>query len=324
VAGRIVDGNDDFGFVVSMADNLATGPQLLVQRKSLNGDQAFIDGVYAGTREYNAASATYTFKDADDQTLATWSWSEVQQQYALTVTTSELTLNDIVLIPQGDLILEGGDGEIQVGRINGFLIDSDYHADWASIQVDGQHRGTARIDIQGLRPSSQPPTEASAYAHHWFAIAVELQDQTPAWVSAWRIEALEGPYWTVTIARGSGATWQIERSLTEGNSKAHLTVEVLEWQVFPQSGPAEKYTGRTWRLTAPDDSLDLTVAVTPGQFIRDNPLSGLGGPEQMQEAIGVDVTGTILNQDINTVHLAAVESTAAFDRYFNFLPALFK
>ncbi len=324
VVGRILDGDDDYGFIVSISDITTppTSQQLLVQRQSLNGDQAFAYQVYAGTREYDIPSATYTFKDGDNQTLATWNWNETDQQYELTVTTTELTLSDVLLKPQGDLIAEGGDGEIQAGRIKGVLIDSDYHADWASIEIGEQEKGIARIDMQGLRPAGPPQPETRKYAHNWFAIAVELSDETLAWISAWRIEALEGPYWTVTIAQGSGETWTIERSLTEGDLTTPLAVQVLEWQDIPDTGPAPKQAGRKWRLTAPDGSLNLDVAVPPGQFIIGNPLAGLSDLPQMQEAVGIEATGTVLGKSIATVRLVSVESTFEFDR--SFLPAIFR
>ena len=85
--------------------------------------------------------------------------------------------------------------------------------------------------------------------------------------------------------------------------------------------PAQE-TGSKWLLQAPDGSLALTVTMPPGQFITDNPLSDLGGPFQMQEAAGTEVTGIVLGQAIKTVHLAVAESTAEF--YRRFLPSISK
>ncbi len=324
IAGRIVDGGDDYGFIVSISDIAVSGAmsqQLLVQHTTLTGTPTFSKNTYTGSRTYEAGTATYTFKDEADQTLATWRWDDTNGEYLLTVTTAELTLNNLTLKPQGDLIAEGGDGEIQVGRLQGLLIDSDYHADWVKIESGGQEKGTARVDMQGLRVASAPIVVETEYAHHWFAIAVVLNDDSQVWISAWRIEdSTDGPYWAVTIAQGSGVSWSIVRSLTEGNSANPVTVTILDWQDVPLQPLQE--TGSKWQLTAPDNSLDLVVSVPTGQFITTNPLSGLGGPSQIQEAIGLEVSGTVLGQGIKTVQLAVAESTAEF--YRRFLPIIVK
>ena len=326
-AGRIVDGDQDFGFILSIL-NIDAAPileaqQLLVERKNFVGGQEFVEKAYNGVRNYDVASRTYTFKDETDQQLASWQWDALNQVYRLTLTTPELTLTDLVLRPQGELIAEGGDGEIQAGRINGILIDSTYHADWVNIEMGGQTKGVARVDMQSLRRSNEPIIAPVEYGHHWFAVAADLADGTPVWISAWRIEDVNGPFWTVTIATGSATSWQIVTSLTEGNSAAPLEVEVLGWQFLPEvavpSNGEPQGTGYKWRLTAPNNALDLEITVPPGQFSGNgSPLSGFGGPSFLQEALGVVVTGTALGQSITSVKLAVAESTAEF--FLNFLP----
>lgn len=328
IAGRVVDGAQDFGFILAISNSIVpgfVGQQLLVERKDLTGDQTFTEKTYPGSREYDPNTGMYTFKDQTNQTLATWQWDDLAGLYRLTVNTPELSLTNLILKPQGEVIAEGGDGQIQIGRIRGFLIDSDYHADWITVEIGGQAKGTARIDMQGLRPSLQPRIQETGYDHHWFALAVELADGSSAWISAWRIEDSVGPYWTVTIAQGQGSSWQIVRALTEGNSATPLKVETLSWQDIPQvftPGQPRQSAGRRWRLTAPDNSLNLELGVPPGQFITGPPLEGIGGPALMQEAIGLEATGTVLGQQIKTVKLVVAESTAEF--YQNFIPVVAK
>nr|MCU0493627.1 hypothetical protein [Chloroflexaceae bacterium] len=64
LAGRINDGTDDVGFVVSISDirvPTLQGQEMLVMRQELNGQRRFATRTYAGTLNYNAATATYSF-----------------------------------------------------------------------------------------------------------------------------------------------------------------------------------------------------------------------------------------------------------------------
>lgn len=358
-AGRILDSSQDFGFIISMSAIKITGAESLqfsVQRQNFNGNQEYAGKTYTGVLTYDSASATYTFQDENAQTLATWQWDDQpgQQVYKLTVTTPELTLTNVVLKPQGPLIPEGGSGNIHVGQIAGIYISSEYHGDWTSIEINGQEKGVARVDMQGLRRVSSAshvmtgfgawlghqgelghsPVSAEAvqaadstddYDHYWFAVAVELNDG-PAWVSAWRIEDTQGPFWGLTIARYSGASWQVVLSLTEQDNNsiaAPLEVTTLAWQNLPTSAGSKQSTGMKWRLTAgvnqPNDAVDIQVSVPPGQFIS-NTKHTLGG--WLEEGVGLEVEGTILGNPISSIKMAAAETTAEFS--LNFLPAVLK
>ncbi len=333
IAGRITDGAEDYGFVVSFVDlnvpTVISEYQLLVQRQNLTGDQIFTEKFYNVPRTnhtlYDNGTMTYTFKDETDTTLGTFQWDEGNQQYILVLTLPDGDFDPsfnltFIFKPNGDLIAEAEDGDIKVGRLNGVLIDSGYYADWVSVEIGGEAKGVARLDMQGVRPNFASDVSAdSEYAHHWFSIAADLADNTTVWVSAWRIEALEGPYWTITIAQGEDTTWQLVRQLHEENSSNPLTVEILDWQSVPNF--PEQQTGKKWQLTAPDGSLDLTITVPEGQFINSAPITSISGESQMQEAITLDVTGTILGQTLNTIRFAAAESTAEF--YRSHLPAMF-
>ncbi len=333
VAGRITDGDEDYGFVVSLSTLRILGSleyQLLVQRKSFNEDSTFAEKVYEnGTLTYDSATATYTFEIGqapNTETLATWQWDETEGVYRLTVNTTELTLTDIVLRPQGSLIAEGGDGDIRVGRVNGVLVGSDYHADWTTIEIGDVEKGVARLDMQGLRPIFTDTAEDQEYAHHWFAIAATLESGQKVWVSAWRIEHFDSPFWVVTIASGSGQSWQIEQAVSEESGVDPLQVEVLAWQPVPFATDS-RITGSRWRVVASNgvtNILDVEIGVPPGQFIEGKPISGIGGPSQMQEAIGTDVSGTILGEPISSVSLVVAESTADVAGTLIFLPLVTK
>lgn len=83
-AGQIVDGGQDFGFIISKSDIDIPGfqaQQLLVERKDFLGTQEFVSHVYDGTRTYDAASATYIFQDEANQENARWQWDETNQIY---------------------------------------------------------------------------------------------------------------------------------------------------------------------------------------------------------------------------------------------------
>ncbi len=371
VAGRIVDDDQDFGFIVSISRILSVeSQQFLVQRQDFTGDEGFVGNVYEGELTYIPSSATYVFQDQTAQELIRWQWDETAQTYNLTITTPELTLENAVLIPQGPLIPEGGDGNISVGRITGISLDSEYHADWTKIEINDQEKGTARVDMQGLqfastgndrqglRPSLSGLSELAKfnqwleqgrygryieqrkacstetveganteqdYDHRWFVIAVDLNNGSPAWVSAWKIEDQDGPFWCVTIALGSGETWQVF-SLTEEDESslaAPLEVTTLAWQSLPPEAESDQSTGAKWRLTAgknqPNDLIDLTVTVPPGQF---GTSPKLIVATWVEEAVGTEVEGTILDSPISSVKMIAAESSTEF--YLNFLPLVLK
>jgi hypothetical protein len=336
VAGRIADTNTDYGFVVALMD--MNFPQqtheLLVERQDLRSGGAFLTNSYTGTLDYDATSATYTFQAALSPVSAVWQWDDPAQLYWLTIMSPELTLVNIVLRPQGNLIPEGGDGTIGVGKVNAVQVGSDYYADWAVVEIADVPKGFARIDMQGLYPAltalgvagrSAAPTQAQAdYDHHWFAIAGQLAGQ-PVWISAWRIEGAGGPLWDVTIARASGVDWQVASTTEQSAAVAPLTVYPVAYQPLPASaGPAfsAARTGTRWRLSAgvakPGDLIDLEIVVPPGQF-PDGARFGLAaGLSWVEEAVGVTATGTVGGQVLSDVTLAVAESTAEF--YVEYLP----
>ena len=332
VAGRITDpdANIDYGFVVALTDINVPLPtqELLVERQDLRGGVAFFTNSYTGTLDYDTTSATYTFQAALSPVSVVWQWDDPAHLYWLTITSPELTLVNIVLRPQGNLIPEGGDGTIGVGQVNGVQVGSDYYADWAVVEIADVPKGFARIDMQGLylapttlgvAGTSVAPAQAQAdYDHHWFAIAGQLAGQ-PVWISAWRIEGANGPLWDVTIARASGVDWQIASTTEQSAAVAPLVVYPLAYQPLPASaGPASgaARAGTRWRLSAglatPTDLIDLEIAVPPGQF-PDGARFGLAaGLPWVEEAVGVTASGTVGGQALNNVTLAVAESTAEF------------
>src|SRR5262245_4121442 len=73
VAGRIVDGGQDYGFVVAVIDvRVEAKYELLVERQDLGAGGTFLTKSYTGTLSYDTASATYSFRDDQNQLLATW------------------------------------------------------------------------------------------------------------------------------------------------------------------------------------------------------------------------------------------------------------
>jgi hypothetical protein len=336
LAGRITESSGDFGFVISLTDlKLPTQTQeLLVERQDFGG-QAFATNSYTGALTYNSGSATYSFQDAQSQASASWQWDDTNQVYHLSVASPELNLQNLVLRPQGDLIPETGDGTIAVAPILGVPLGSDYYADWVAVEIGGVAKGVARLDMQGLYPSSAArrlhglaAPAAPDYDHHWFAIAGETVGtpvSTPVWISAWRIEAAPSPLWDVTIAQGSGAAWQVGWT-TEASAVAEpLEVWPLAWQPLPATaGPGSSglRTGRTWRLSAgvsqPGDLIALEVAVPAGQFANSVRLGAVQGLTWVEEAVGVVASGTGLGKPLSNVRLVVAETTAEF--YLQQLP----
>jgi len=328
-AGRITDSNQDFGFIISLSDIRVSGlqsQQCLIQRQDFNGDKQFVGKTYTGTLTYDSATATYTFET--DQELVRWQWDETNQLYKLTVTSPELLLEDLVLIPQGPLILEGGDGNVKVGRIGNNLLESDYYADWTNIEIGGKEIGVARIDMQGTRRSGVGSDSIDDYDHQWFVVAAELNNGLPIWVSAWKIEDPEGPFWCVTIAQGSGVTWQQISSVTEENEgamTAPLQITTLNSQSLPLESTMWQGAGAKWLLTAgisqATDLLNLQINVPPGQFVSGNIDTT---SNWLLEATGIEAEGTILGNPISSVKLVVAESSTETEFYLNFLPFLLK
>ncbi len=337
-AGRITEQPQDYGFVVSMTDVRFEGTQeLLVQRQDFSGAGAYASKSYPGTLTYTSSSATYTFRDAQAQTLATWQWDQAALVYRLTVMTPELTLQQAVLVPQGDLIAEGGDGTIDVGTVAGIRVASEYYADWAVIELSDKAVGVARVDMQDLRPgtafgagvdgrspsgrdAAAPAQTIGDYDHHWFALAGELEG-APVWVSAWRIETPAGPRWNVTIATSS-PSWLATSFTEESAAVAPLAVQVLAWQELPPAAAlVGRSTGAAWRLTAgteqPGDLIDIECAVPPGQFSSSGRQSGIGSATVIEEAVGTLATGTVQGKPLANVTLVVAELSAEF--YLNYL-----
>jgi hypothetical protein len=333
-AGRIVDGGSDYGFVVSLNDIKApsSSQQLLVERQSFTGARTFFSATYAGTLAYDGPSLTYTFRDTHNQLLATWQLDQATPVYHLTVTTTELALANVVLRPQGTLIPEGGDGAISVGHASGIALDSDYYADWTVIEIGGIAKGTARVDMQGLRPAAFAASTRNRgsvaqatddYDHYWFAVAGQCNGE-PVWISAWRIDDHGDILWDVTIAQGSGVTWGVT-SYTEQSTVAEpLAISILAWQPLPPGGSQYGTSmGATFRLTAglsqPGDLLSLELTVPPGEFTSDARLSA-GNQGSVEEAVGTTATGTVLGEPLSNVSLVVAESTTEF--YLQFLPLM--
>jgi hypothetical protein len=331
-AGRITDDSSDYGFVVALMDMKfpQQSQELLVERRDLSDSDAFLTNSYTGTLSYDTTSATYTFHAALSQASAAWQWDDGAQVYRLTITSPELSLANIVLRPQGDLIPEGGDGAIGVGQMSGLQVGSDYYADWTAVEIGSVPKGFARVDMQGLYPvfglagtsmvlAAVGPAQAEAdYDHHWFAIAGQLAG-APVWISAWRIEQASGPLWDVTIARGSGTNWQVASMTEQSAAVAPLTVRPLAYQPLPTSaGPALSgaSTGIRWRLSAgqttPGDLIDLEIVVPPGQFPDGARLGLAAGLSWVEEAVGVAASGTVGGRPLSDARLVVAETTAEF------------
>jgi hypothetical protein len=328
VAGRIADDVSDYGFIVALSDTKfpinSRTQELLVERQDFSGDMAFATRAYTGTLTYDDPSATYSFQDAQSQASASWQWDDGAQVYRLTVNSPELTLQNVVLRPQGDLIPEGGDGTITIAPILGLPIGSDYYADWAAVEVGGNPKGVARIDIQGLylnsaaRDSREPAAETSPdFDHHWFAVAGQSED-LPVWISAWRMEAQDGPRWDVTIARGAGVNWEVASTTELSGAAFPLSIRPVAWQSLPSTAAAasSQRTGSAWRLSAgmiqSGDLIDLEIVVPPGQFATSARLGLIQGLDWMEEAVGTFATGTVLGKPIGGATLAVAETTAEF------------
>lgn len=329
-AGRITDSNQDFGFVVSISDINVSGArsqECLVQRQDFTGSQTFAGNRYTGALNYNDSTATYAFKLNPGPELVSWQWDDAAGVYRLNVATPELTLVDVVLTPVGDLIPEGGDGDIRVGRLAGISLVSNYHADWTTIKVKGVEKGVARVDMQGLQSMASPTSAAapSDYDHNWFAIAAELSDGTPVWISAWKNEDIDGPFWCATVALNSGAAWSASSVTNEdaGSIVAPLSITAIDWQSVPVAAGLPEGAGLSWHLTAgttqPNDLIDIQLTMPPGQFILGDSLTGNGW---VLEGVGTQASGTVLGQPFSAVKLVVAESSVELS--LTFLPIIHK
>lgn len=320
IAGRITAGADDYGFIVSFSRSALPGrtPELLVTRQPFGAGGTFVSASYPGTLAYDAPSATYTFQASGTPVGATMRLDSATQAYHLTVSSPELSLADVLLRTQGNLIAEGGDGLIDVGTIQGASVESDYYADWAVVEVSGVARGRARVDMQGLRPQGLPTGVGGDYDHHWFAVTGTLATDSgpqPVWVSAWRIVA-GGTFWNVTIALGANP-WNVTSIGEAGSAAQPLTVAEQAWQpVVSISGTPVRYTGTAWHLAAgalqAGDLLDLTITVPAGQLVGSGRLVGGGVTSFLEEGVGVAAAGTVLGKPLSDVRLVVAESTAEF------------
>jgi hypothetical protein len=328
LAGRITNDQGDYGFIVALSDTkypIGTRTQeLLVERQDFSGDKTFRSKPYRGTLNYDPDTATYSFQDSQHQASASWQWDAGAGVYRLSVASPELSLQNLVLRPQGDLIPEGGDGTITIAPIQGLPVGSDYYADWVAVEVGGDVQGVARLDIQGLYLSLAQRRRAPAaaattdYDHHWFAVAGQVEDK-PVWISAWRMEAQDGPRWDVTIARGPLAEWKAVSTTEQSGALFPLSVRPTAWQSLPDTAAAAASglrTGRAWHLSAGiskrGDLIDLEIAVPAGQFAGSARLGLIQGLDWMEEGVGTFATGTVEGKSLSGVSLAVAETTAEF------------
>jgi hypothetical protein len=326
LAGRITAGDDDFGFVVSIADyNAYPGLpgqdrfELLVMRQAFTGNQAHATTTYRGTLSYDAATTSYSFVGDNPAIRASWRLDTAAQQYTLSVSTPELALSDLLISPIGDLIQEGGVPEITSGSftLNGLpmVALSDYYADWVTLSLGGSPVGIGRFDMQTIRPRLALGAPPSFFSHHWFALAAILEDDSATYVSGWQIVSGGGVAWAVTVAAGAGASWQAS---SIGSDKGFggaqpIDVQILAYQPIPNVA-GQQQTGVRWRFqagqAAPGDLLDLDLVVPPGQFIRNARVSE-AARTPMQEAVATGSAGRVGGKAITSTRLTVVESTYA-------------
>jgi hypothetical protein len=321
LAGRISDTTRDFGFVVSLVEykNIpllqAGRRELIVMRQDFKTG-AHQTRTYVGSLSYNVGTQTFSFTCTEAGVSATATWSLNADVYTLSLATSELTLSDVTLTPAGAMIPEGGAGTVSIGDLGGLKVGSDYYADWVRISEGAAQVGYARLDIQTITPQSVTvPDPAAKLTHHWFALAGELSGQ-PVWVSAWRMVNDTSLSWGLTIARGTGASWQVESYTGAGDTPdlAHpLEVLVLDWQAVPDSDPALR-TGRRWSIRAgktdPDDLINAIIDVPVGQFIKDARVLNVSSRgSQMVEAVGTAGASTVFTDALTAVFFSIGETT---------------
>jgi hypothetical protein len=331
LAGRYTGNGEDFGFVCSLVDYKevrnplnnevlqAARQELIVMREDFTGAGSHATRTYSGTLAYNPATRTYTFTTPDAPAVtAIFAFDVATTSYALNLASPELTLADVTLRPAGNLIPEGGDGDITSGNLGTATVLSDYYADWLTIEQDGAQVGLARLDMQTIRPQGVPDA-FSGFSHHWFALAGTLSDCTPVWISAWQIISGGETVWTVTVARGREASWSVASYTEEtANMAEPLAIDILAWQPQPvnpsdPTAPARR-TGKAWRLRAGTDAagdlIDLNLAVPPGQFIESIRVSN-SREAQMQEAAGAVASGVVGGATLQQVTFLLAESTYA-------------
>lgn len=321
LSGRIQSGDQDFGFVCSIVDYREVPSIQEARQELIVMREDFTTGVhttttYEGTLSYTAATSTYTFSVAGNPAVAATFRlnTAAPQSYSVSVSSPELTLSDLTLTPVGELIAEGGDGDISSGSLGNSSVRSDYYADWLTISEAGAPVGFARLDMQTIRPETFGGGGIGGFSHHWFALAGTLQDDTPFWASAWEIISGNTTVYALTLATGSSATgtWQVRSFTEEAPAEASpLSVQIIDWQEQPGTQTGLR-TGSRWRLrlgeSAPDDRLDVTLAVPEGQFIRGTRI-GSTATTPMQEAVGTEADGSVLGQPIKTIHFITAEST---------------
>lgn len=320
LAGRITEGAEDYGFVVSLASYNAVPTiqtahyDLLVARQDLIGDQGHVSQIYTQpntTPNFSANVYRFASQGAD----VTWALGS-DGAYSLSVSSPKLTLGDVTLRPISALIAEGGDGDLPIAKFGAAFVNSDYYNDWLVIERAGQAIGYARLDIQTLRPTTL--AEPTGFSHHWFAVAARLADGEEVWLSAYKLIS-EQTYWYCTLGRRAPAgTWSVESLSYESAAVAHpLEVEIIEWQPqLRQDGtPTEpkRRTGRRWRVrlgrTTPGDLLDLELEVRPGQFLQGARISGVITADAMQESVGKVLSGSVSGVAITEAYFTVAEST---------------
>lgn len=326
LAARVTLGGADIGVVVSVASyNEVPNPfpppavlqqpryELLVARQEFDGAQRHVSTVYAKPNSTPSFSAnTYSF--AEGPASASWELRD-DGTYGLSVATPELTLADLTLRPLTPLVPEGGDGEITVAQFSPALVNSDYYNDWVAVEQAGQVIGYGRLDMQTLRPTTI--ARPTAFSHHWFALAGRA-GADEIWLSAYELVS-EQTYWHCTLGRRApGGAWSVDHLSHATAGVAHpLRVQILDWQ--PQLGqdgrpvtPARR-TGRRWRVSlgrnAPGDTLDLDLAVLPGQFLQGARISGVITGQAMQESLGTDARGLVGGAGLADVRFTVAEST---------------
>lgn len=319
LAGRITEGADDYGFIVSLGTYrlpLRDPPQLLVMRQDLRSN-SHTTRTYPGVISYTAADASYSFvADQDPSVTATWRLDTTSQRYTLSVASPELTLSGLSLEPVGDLVAEAGTGRITTAVLGGANVASNYHADWLALRRGATTLGYGRLDMQTIDVASIPSTRDFTFSHHWFAAAATLANGEEVWIAAWRLVS-EVTTWVATVARRRiGDGWNVAsyNELTPAFA-APVAVQILAWQAQPVAAnePPQR-TGQAWRVTAglasAADLLDLTFRVAPGQFITGARVaSGLTSFSAMQEAMTLDLSGSVGGQPLASVRFAVAEST---------------
>ena len=333
IVGRIVNGDQDYGFISCLIDGRGLGLQeLLVERQEFTGKQRFVGATYPGKITYDPTSISYIFTNEQGMILSNWTWDTHAQVYRLTIATPELSLSDVILTPQGDVIAEGVNGVVNGGTLGSIPLKYGYHADWTAITVNGVPQGIARVDMEGVLLSLNEVVGTTPVVqdddHHWFVLAGELSGE-PVWITASLGETSNGQFWGVTIATGSGASWQVT-SVTEAQAIADpLEVHVLELQVIPEAGDIAQpkaRTGTRWRIAAglvqAGDLIDVELAVPPGQFVSDERQGLLGGASKAEEGVGYEAHGTIMGRSLTNVFLVAAETSV--ETYLQWLPIVRK